>query len=246
MNKKILQLIFCLVANNCFAIDYYSPGDSLWVWAKGGLNIRATPNDTAKIIGRVTNSSLVVVLEGQDKDYPYSIEVIKRSAKTGDSEKGYHPNFKLNGYWAKINHNGIVGYVFDGYLSKLPTFIGHQNDEQREDDFHVLALKKRNKLLKQIGQNKYDQQDYKFVRYIFGNGSIIDITGESGSWRKEMLFPDDLSLIEGYLIYAHTMKMETDTLLEKGDDYLVFEVEMGVLTIKKVGSFLILYESHSC
>lgn len=49
MNKKILHLIFCLVANNCFAIDYYSTGDSLWVWAKGGLNIRAMPNDTATV-----------------------------------------------------------------------------------------------------------------------------------------------------------------------------------------------------
>ena len=55
-----------------------------------------------------------------------------------------------------------------------------------------------------------------------------------------------LSLIEGYLIYAHTMKMETDNLLEKGEDYLIFEVELGTLTIKKVGSFLIIYEEHSC
>ncbi len=246
MNKKILHLIFCLVATNCFAIDYYSPGDSLWVWAKGGLNIRATPNDTAKVIGRVTNGSLVIVLEDQDHNYPYTIEVIKRSAKTGDNEKGYHPNFKLNGYWAKIKYNGTIGYVFDGYLSKLPTFIGHRYDEQREEDFHVLALKQRNKLLKQIGQNKYDLQDHKFVRYIFGNGCIIDITGGGNYWQKEMLFPDHLSLIEGYLIYAHTMKMETDTLLEKGEDYLIFKVEMGILTIKKVGSFLIIYEEHSC
>lgn len=42
------------------------------------------------------------------------------------------------------------------------------------------------------------------------------------------------------------MKMETDNLLEKGEDYLIFEVELGTLTIKKVGSFLIIYEEHSC
>jgi hypothetical protein len=109
-----------------------------------------------------------------------------------------------------------------------------------------LALKKHKKLLKQIGQNKYDQQEHKFVRYIFGNGCIIDITGGGNYWLKEMLFPDHLSLIEGYLIYAHTMKNETDTLLKKGEDYLVFEVELGILTIKKVGSFLIIYEEHFC
>ena len=42
------------------------------------------------------------------------------------------------------------------------------------------------------------------------------------------------------------MKSETDSLLEKGEDYLIFKIETGTLTIKKVGSFLILYEEHAC
>ncbi len=42
------------------------------------------------------------------------------------------------------------------------------------------------------------------------------------------------------------MKSETDVLLEKGEDFLKFEVETGILTIKKIGSFLVIYEEHKC
>jgi len=84
------------------------------------------------------------------------------------------------------------------------------------------------------------------VRYIFDEGYIINISGGSGHWEKQILFPDSLSLIEGYLIYSHTMKTETDTLVEKEEDYLIFKVRDGTLTIKKVGSYLIIYEEHAC
>jgi len=42
------------------------------------------------------------------------------------------------------------------------------------------------------------------------------------------------------------MKTETDTLVEKEEDYLIFKVRDGTLTIKKVGSYLIIYEEHAC
>jgi len=246
MNRKILISFFCLVSANCFAIEYYTPGDSLWVWAKSGLNVREMPNDSSKILGRATHGSQIIMLEYQDRSLPYKIEEINGRIEIINNENIHHPNFELNGYWARIKYKGITGFVFDAYLSKLPTFIGHQYEKQDNEDFHVLSLKRHAKILKQIGQNKYDQNDHKFVRYIFDTGCIIDISGGSGNWGKEMLFPDNMSLIEGYLIYSNTMKSETDSLLEKGENYLIFEIETGTLTIKKAGSFLILYEEHAC
>lgn len=246
MKSKILLCLFCLVTSNCFAIEYYEPGDSLWVWAKNGLNIREMTNDSSKVLGRVKNGLQVVALEYQDRNLPYEIEEIKAIVETINNEKINHPNFELKGYWAKIKYKGTIGYVFDAYLSKLPTFIVNLYENQGEEDFHVLSLKKHKKILKQIGQNKYDQYDHKFVRYIFDEGYIIEITGGSGHWEKQMLFPDNLSLIEGYLIYSHTMKFEPHTLMERGEDYLIFDIGDGTLTIKKAGSFLIIYENHAC
>lgn len=226
MKIKILLTLFCLAASNCFAIEYYYPGDSLWVWAKGGLNIREMPNDSSKVLGRVKNGGQVIALESQDINLPYQIEEIKERAETINNEKINRPNFELKGYWAKIKYKGITGYVFDACLSKLPTFMGSLQENQGLEDFHFLSLKKHKKVLKQIGQNRYDQNDHKFVRYIFDGGYIINIFGGPGHWEKEMLFPDNLSLIEGYLIYSHTMKPETDSLLEKGEDYLILTLAM--------------------
>lgn len=247
MTKKILIILFCFVSINCFAIEYYNPEDTLWVWAKNGLNIRDQPDVRSKVLGKAENGAQVVSLDYPNRDYPYSVEEIsKYSREMGDQGKFDYPGFELNGYWAKVNYNGIVGYVFDAYLSRLQTFIGHQYDENSKEDFHVSSLKKQSRLIRQIGEDQYDKNDQKFVRYIFDNGNIIDISGGSGWWQKEMLFTNNLSLIEGYLIYAHTMKSETDILLEKGEDYLRFEIDTGFLTIKKMGSFLVIYEEHAC
>ncbi len=246
MKTILLFSLFSLATSNCLAIDYYVAGDTLWVWAMSGLNIREMPNDSAKVLGVAKNGGQVVCLENQARNWPYEILEIEASVEAIHNTEINHPSFELQGYWAKIKYNGTIGYVFDAYLSKLPTFIGNQYDNQGKEDFHVVSLLKHSEILKQIGQNNYDQYDHKLVRYIFDKGYIIDISGGNGHWEKQMLFPDNLSLIEGYLIYSHTMKSETDTLVEKEDDCLIFNVADGYLTIKKVGSFLIIYEEHAC
>lgn len=247
MNKMILACLMCLLSIHGFAIEFYKPGDTLWVWAKDGLNIRAEPSVHAKSIGKAENGAPVVTLSYQNEDFPYGLEVIKqRTYEMKGNDKVECPNFELTGYWAKIKYKGVEGYVFDAYLSKLPTFIGHQNEINTKDDFHVMSLKKQAKVLKQIGENKYDETDQKFVRYIFDTGNMIQLWGGSGYWGKEMFFPNSLSITEGYLIYAHTMKSESDILLEKRGDYLKFDIETGFLIIQKVGPFLVIYEEHAC
>jgi len=58
---------------------------------------------------------------------------------------------ELEGYRAKIEYKGTIGFVFDAYLSKLSTFIGSQYDNQGKEDFHVVTLLKHYEILKQIG-----------------------------------------------------------------------------------------------
>jgi hypothetical protein len=83
------------------------------------------------------------------------------------------------------------------------------------------------------------------VRYLFDDGHIINISGTNNHWEKEMLFSNNLSLIEGYLIYLHTIKSDADVLIEKGEDFLKIEIDTGILTIRKMGSFLIISEEHA-
>ena len=238
MKKQILFLVCCLASLHSTAIDFYQPGDTLWVWAKSGLNIREQPDAHAKILGKTAFGGQVITTEQQDVALPYAIEVIKKQ------EGGQ--GLELIGYWAKIKYKNLTGYVFDAYLSKLPAMTDQPAIEKNGEDFHVSALKKHSKILKQTGQNKYDENDFKFVRYIFDKGYIVEISGNKGGWRKEMLFPGGLSLTEGYLIYAQTIKYDGDVLIQKGADFLTFELADGTLTIKKAGSFLVIFEEHSC
>lgn len=238
MRETLLITLCNLFTAKCNAIDYYKPGDTLWVWAKSGLNVREMPDAHAKVSGKIDNGEKVIVIDYQDVDYPFSVREV--------NENGNGTGFELKGYWAKVKYQNLVGFVFDAYLSRLPTMIGHIYGNKTTEDFHVSELKKHSTVIWQNGQDKYDKNDNKFVRYIFDKAYIIEISGGSGHWEKEMLFPDGFSLTEGYLIYANTMKSPTDVLLEKGDDYLVFAIDTGTLTIKKVGSFLVIYEMHAC
>jgi hypothetical protein len=247
MYKNTLLFLFCLTTIHSFAITGYQPGDSLWVWAENGLHIRAQPNAQASILGKAPNGAPVISCGYPETDFPYAVEVIRKSVHPLEKHQNItYPNFQLTGYWTRITYPGIVGYVFDGYLSKQPTITGHQFEAAGKEDFHVSWFKTHTHLLQQTGTPEYGPNDQKFVRYIFDTGHIIEISGGSGYWEKEMLFPGHLSVMEGYLIYAHTMKSEQDILLEKGEDFLKFEIETGFLTIKRVGSFLIFYEEHSC
>ncbi len=124
MNKLLIIFLFCLASTNCFAIEYYVSGETLWVWAKTGLNIRELPDTNSKIVAKIENGSKVVTLDYQDRALPYSIEEIKKMSGA--------PNFKLEGYWAKIQYGDKIGFVFDAYLSHLPTMIGHQYEKQNE------------------------------------------------------------------------------------------------------------------
>jgi Bacterial SH3 domain len=245
---KLFQVFFLLfIATQSYAIDYYKPGDTLWVWAKNGLNIRSEPNASSSVLGKIENGNKVIMLDYPEKGVSFSIEEIKKTVvEDPETGKKRQIHFNLDGYWAKIQYGSQVGFVFDAFLSRFPTILNRQYETKTDEDFHVDCLKKHHLLLKKIGNNSYGKDDKKFVRYIFDNGCIININGGSGNWGKEMFFTGNLSLIEGYLIYAHTMKEEDDKLLDAGVDYLVFEIQTGTLTIKKVGSFLIIYEAHAC
>jgi len=89
----MLFILLCLATSNCLAIDYYVAGDSLWVWAKSGLNIREMPNDSAKVLGVDKNRGQVVALEDQARNWPYEIVEIKASVEARYNKEINQPSF---------------------------------------------------------------------------------------------------------------------------------------------------------
>ncbi|MFT4758447.1 MAG: hypothetical protein ACI9XO_001622 [Paraglaciecola sp.] len=90
--------------------------DKMMVISTTGLNFRAEPFTTAKIIGKIGYGEEVVVIE-KLKETIYTL-----NSKYGrySEEKTY--KIPIEGYWVKANYEGEVGYLFSGYLCNIGYF----------------------------------------------------------------------------------------------------------------------------
>lgn len=117
LRKHVSLLIFCAFLSFPLEAqhDKYGVGDLVFVWASS-LNLREIPSPEGKIIEKVPYGAQVIMVADEltpiacvDKALePVSIENQRKSKP-----------FYIKGYWAKVNFEGTIGYVFDGYLSKI-------------------------------------------------------------------------------------------------------------------------------
>ena len=107
--------LFVLSCRNDPPEEKLTYGDSTFVWASS-LNIYEEPSEDAETIGQVLYGSEVMIADDSIGRVAYRYKAIE--SKTFERRSAVEP-FYLDGFWVKISYNGIVGYVFDGYLSKL-------------------------------------------------------------------------------------------------------------------------------
>ncbi|EOQ88659.1 SH3 domain protein [Leptospira yanagawae serovar Saopaulo str. Sao Paulo = ATCC 700523] len=99
---KILILIpIFLFYGSLGAISYYDNGETLTVMAEKGLNLRDKPSTNGKKVTQIPLSAQVKVLS-------------KKETKTETIEG-------IKGYWIEVSFQKSKGYVFDGFLSRLPS-----------------------------------------------------------------------------------------------------------------------------
>ena len=141
----------------------YSQGDLLFNWASY-LNLRDEPHQDAKILAMIPRGSVVTVAPEQIESREFSITLVPDYTPAEDPYKIFRGE-KLKGNWVKVEYEGLVGFVFDGYLS------------------HLLPIKRDDK--KSPGEvfRKYLIQNYK--------GSVLG-RSESGEFYDErVITPDD-------------------------------------------------------
>ncbi len=117
--KIIFIITFILFFQNLFGINKFRIGDTLTVWAESGLNLRLDRDKESKIIDKIPFGEKVITKTTKGvfgNDSFISDKVNMYNCETGES---YHENIQLKGSWVWINWNGLEGYVFDAYLSKL-------------------------------------------------------------------------------------------------------------------------------
>lgn len=116
-NKVAFLWILCFVLSLTLQAQAkkYAFGDSIYVWASS-LNMRESPSQKAKIVGKVPYGSAVVIGDLEMRKTPYKYKALEASTLEGTNKT---KPFYLNGFWVKVEYDSTLGYIFDGYLSKL-------------------------------------------------------------------------------------------------------------------------------
>jgi len=87
----------------------------LTVMAPSGLSLRSAPTINSRLLDVIPYGSEITVIENTFEDNPFE-------------------KFDwVEGNWVKINFEGQEGFVFDGFISKLP--MPNLQFEKVEDDF---------------------------------------------------------------------------------------------------------------
>jgi len=108
----LIVFIFSILSQTANANFDYQYGDTLTVWATSGLNMREGPGTDFPKLKKLEYGTQVQVIDNYIQSTPLDLKVFKRNKKTDA--------FTMHGFWVRVKIGRQEGYVFDGYLSRLP------------------------------------------------------------------------------------------------------------------------------
>ncbi len=233
VSKSLLIVALLLVlSKQSFSIQSYTAGQTLNVLATSGMNLRDAPKGT--VLQKIPYGARIKTLQAKSTTNPETIEGIQ-------------------GNWVKVEYNGAMGFVFDGFLSTLPA------PEVNGADLHSYAKKWMNPLseLIEIDYHRFNMGPSVRATQLFKLKSdtvvyFSDVYYEGGT---QILSIPNVSLEEAYLvskacyaeIYETTLKANPG-MLESEADYQpqalkgfvlngVSEVEDGQGNVSEVKDF---------
>jgi len=170
MLKFVIIICFILSLTVVKAEEYYC-------WAIAGLNIRETPSSSGKILGKIVyGQKLDIDLANQEYSNYYE-ELFLVGINEDKSA-----DIMFRGSWLKVELNGMIGYIFSGYLSRFPAF----NLEKSENSNLFGSFKdymSRNFKLLNSNLETWDSTyfDNKMRSYSWDRGiMVIDANSEKG------------------------------------------------------------------
>lgn len=103
IKKMIAAILMVLFYAQMWGADQpmFSEGTELYVVANSGLTLRAEANTQSESLGIIEFGSSVIVLPQEDVAQYQKINWVE-------------------GHWIFVDHEGVTGYMFDGFLSDLP------------------------------------------------------------------------------------------------------------------------------
>ena len=107
MKKLFLILLIVFNIKSLNAAENYRFGDRLFVASPKGLNLRAEPFPTSKILAELKYNSQITIIDKLPFTKTFTYSVTNFSSGT----------LKIKGFWVKVSINNLEGYVFDGNLT---------------------------------------------------------------------------------------------------------------------------------
>lgn len=204
--KNLLLLLLFAPFSPLRAIDFYQPGDTLYVWATSGLVLRKAPSPDGAKLKTVPYGTLLVALN-YSGDKQTEVEAVPGFTAKGEK----YPPVMLRGGFAMVAFRGDTGYVFDGYLSKLPSLLRFPSvrpdgppvfeslEEWGKRNFGIVSEIKRGKFLYGFPSS---------AKKVFGNGIVADVWTEKESEGRTIL--PDISMEEAFLLFSYSEHYEWD------------------------------------
>lgn len=109
VKMKAIILLFLLLPLSLFSQRTYSPNQTVYCWAKSGLNLRNQPNTQGAKITKVPFKGVLTVVDS-----------IKGISYLDTLTKDKNHPLLIKGNWIKVAYKNDTGYVFDGYISRIP------------------------------------------------------------------------------------------------------------------------------
>lgn len=227
MYRIIVILIF--LSTSILATNY-SIGDTLYVWARNGVNLRETPSMQGKVI-EVLKYGVKIEIVNQDEKKNYNYEYLLPAKKYDYNNNKIKP-LSLNGYWIKVKVGEKTGYTFNKLLLEYEPYNAYNFNDNSEyfsvylqKVFKLEELKMEitevdkdekelydiNKYFKQIYSSKYSKNsfktDYKDYCLIIENISFEEAVVIASVLKKPNDYIDYFKNIEGkeftYSIEGH-------------------------------------------
>ncbi|MFK8004974.1 MAG: SH3 domain-containing protein [Saprospiraceae bacterium] len=209
--QVLILMLLCLDFQSVQANSTYDWGDTLHVWATSGLNMREGPGTDFPKMKKLEYGDKVQVIDDYLRSTPLSLTIIKKSKKSDA--------FVMKGHWVRVIIGTQEGYVFDGYLSRLPVIKKRKTSNINEVQFESFETYSKREF--GIKFFEYDSLDQKELRshHIYKNGFVKKIGG--GSCYDMTMELGQLQLNEAYLLFNNTFGFEKNlkNLISSKDEY---------------------------
>ena len=197
----MLTMMSIIITHHSLAIQNYTAGQALNVLASSGMNLRDAPK--GNVLQKIPYGARIKTLQAKSTTNPETIEGIQ-------------------GNWVKVEYNGAMGFLFDGFLSTLPP------PESNGADLHLYAKKWMSPLSDylEIDYHRFNMGPSVRATQLFKLKSdtvvyFSDVYYEGGT---EILSIPNISLEEAYLLAKANFAEIYETTIKAGPEAMESDI----------------------